>query len=196
MYEYLEGALQTTVPEAAILDVGGIGFRILVTKTDPCRLTRPGQRVKLFIELVVREDSLTLYGFSATSDRDFFRLLQQVSGIGPKLALNILGHAPYTELAEGIFRKDLRSLTSIPGIGKKLAERLVLELSERVGDLISAGLMSVAPKTMLAREAFRALETLGFSNAEARNAVTLAQNENLTIKTVEELVQYALKSRK
>lgn len=196
MYEYLEGSLQAVFPEAAILDIGGIGFRILITKTDPCRLIKQGHRIKLFIEFTVREDAHTLFGFSSAEDREFFRLLQQVSGIGPKLALGILSHASATELAESIFRKEVRALVGIPGIGKKLAERLILELHERIGDLVTVGTVPMTQQTTFAREALNALETLGFSNGEARAAVSSALRENPHIKTFEALVQEALKTRK
>ncbi len=195
MYEYIEGTLQTVLPEAAIVDVGGIGYRLLITKTDGCRLVQRGQKVKLFVELIIREDAHTLFGFSSAEDREFFRLLQQVSGIGPKLALNILSHTTGSALAETIFRKDIRALVEVPGIGKKLAERLIVELHERIAELVAGGTVVATPRTSVATEAIRALETLGFSTVEARNAVATAQQENPNSKTVEALVQEALKKR-
>lgn len=137
MYEYLEGTLHAILPDSAILDIGGIGYHIHISKTCPSRYLPPGQKLKLYVDLVIREDAHTLYGFASPHDRDFFRLLQQVNGIGPKVALNILGHAPAAELATTLFRKDTKSLSSIPGIGKKLAERLVVELYERIGDYVT-----------------------------------------------------------
>ena len=191
MYEYLEGTLHAISSDCVILDIGGIGYTIHISKTCPSRCRPPGQKLKLYVDLVIREDAHTLYGFATPHDRDFFRLLQQVNGIGPKVALNILSHAPAEELASILFRKDTKSLSSVQGIGKKLAERLVVELHERIGDFVTSG---SAPS--ITQDAIRALQTLGFSPTEARNAISLAQKESPHLSSVGQIVQYALSTKR
>lgn len=191
MYEYLEGTLHAILQDSAILDIGGVGYHIHISKTCPSRSIPLGQKVKLYVDLVIREDAHILFGFASSHDRDFFRLLQQVNGIGPKVALNILSHAPSEEVATTLFRKDTQALSSIPGIGKKLAERLVVELHERITDFVtSTGTSSIT------RDAIRALQTLGFSSSEARNAVSSAQKDGSPMSSVEQLVQYALSMKR
>lgn len=192
MYEYLEGTLHAILSEAAILDIGGIAYHIHISKTCPSRIFPLGQKLKLYVDLVVREDSHTLYGFATSQDRDFFRLLQQVSGIGPKVALNILSHASAPEIASTLFRKDTKSLSSIPGIGKKLAERLVLELHERIGDLVTDGAVLASSVT---QDAIKALQTLGLSSTEARAAISSALKSSPHLSSVEQLVQHALSTK-
>ena len=192
MFEYLEGTLQSITSDATILDVGGIGYRIHTPKTCASRCLPQNQRLKLYVDLVIREDAHTLYGFSSPQDRDFFQLLQQVNGIGPKVALNILSHAPVSEIASTIFQKDAKTLSSIPGIGKKLAERLIVELHERIDSLVASGTCSSSPTI---HEAIRALQTLGFSASEARNAISTAKNHFPQTTSIEQLIQHALSTR-
>lgn len=193
MYEYLEGAITSVLADALVLDIGGIGFRVHIAKTCPARCLPAGKTTKLFVDLVIREDAHTLYGFSSPQERDFFRLLQQVSGIGPRVALNILSHAPSHELASILFQKDTKSLASIPGIGKKLAERLVVELHERTTDFLTS---EVSNSPSSAQGAIHALQTLGFSLSEARETISKAQKNFSAAATVEQLVQYALSTKR
>lgn len=192
MYEYLEGTLHSLLPEALVLDIGGIGFLIHTPKTCSARCAPIGQKLKVFVDLVIREDAHSLYGFSSTQERDFFRLLQQVSGIGPKVALNILSHAPVQEIASTLLNKDAKALSSVPGIGKKLAERLILELYEKIEGLGTIGGSSALPAM---HDAVQALQTLGFSAAEARLAVASAQ-KTLPKASTEQLIQHALVTKR
>ena len=192
MYEYLEGTLQSLIPEAIVLDIGGIGFLIRTPKMCSARCLPIGQKMKIYVDLVIREDAHVLYGFSSTQERDFFRLLQQVSGIGPKVALNILSHAPVQEIASTLLHKDVKALASVPGIGKKLAERLIVELYEKIGDL---AMMSASSSLPAMHDAVQALQTLGFSAAEARLAVSSAQ-KTLPKASMEQLIQHALVTRR
>jgi len=196
MYEYLQGELIAIYPEVAIVDVGGIGFRINISKTCSSRATASGKEVRFWVEFVVREDSHTLFGFMTVEDRDFFRLLQHVTGIGPKMALNILGHTPAPELADGIFQKNAKMLVSLPGVGKKLAERIIIELHERVGTLVQSGTVELSANTKLLREGIRALETLGFSSSEARSTILATQKQFPKLDSVEKLIQHTLARRK
>ncbi len=196
MYEYVCGSLVAIFPNAAVVDVSGIGLRIQINKSCPSRALKTGERVKFWIEFVVREDSHTLYGFSNKEDRDFFRLLQQVGGIGPKLALNVLGQSSSGEIADGILQKNIKALSSLPGVGKKLAERIIIELYERVGALVQSGSIQLSTNTELLRQAIQALQTLGLSASDARSAVLTAQQTKPELGSVEKLVQYTLTQRK
>lgn len=196
MYEYIEGVLRQINEDSVVVDNNGIGFRILVSKTCAQSLPEPGAKIQLFLSLVIREDSHTLYGFLTQQEREFFTLLQQVSGIGPKVALNILGKAALEELADAIFRRDVQVLSTIPGVGKKLAERLSLELQERVSELTMSGTLTPSPKTAASKDSIRALQTLGFSAKEARDAIISVTKTAPHLKTVEELIQHALATKK
>ena len=196
MYEYIEGVLRGIYDDRIVIDNGGIGYRVLVSKTCAQCLPEPGSKVLLFLSLVIREDAHTLYGFLSLQEREFFCLLQQVTGIGPKVALNILGKAPIEDFADAIFRRDVQLLSSIPGVGKKLAERLCVELQERVGTLTMAGEITASPKTALSKDSIRALQTLGFSVREARDTIISVMKSAPHLKTVEELIQHALVTRK
>ena len=193
MYEYLEGILQAVLSDGLVLDVGGIGFLVRTPKTCSARCIPIGQRMRLYVDLVIREDAHSLYGFSSVQERDFFRLLQQVKGVGPKVALNILSHAPVPEIVSTLLHKDVRALASVPGIGKKLAERLIVELHEKVGELAHGGLQSTLPAI---HNAVQALQTLGLSTTEARAAVDSAQKAFPNATSVEQLVQHALSTRR
>lgn len=195
MYEYLEGTLRLITEDAAIIDIGGIGFKVLVPKTSLSLFPEAGNKILLWVSQVIREDAHILFGFLTKGEREFFCLLQQVSGIGPKVALNILGKACTEELAEAIFRKDISFLSSMPGVGKKLAERLSLELQEKVSDLIIEK-PCLYQKNSISKDSIQALQTLGFSKSEAREAVIAATKKEPNLETVEELIQYALTTRK
>jgi holliday junction DNA helicase RuvA len=196
MYEYIEGVLRQISEDSVVIDNNGIGYRIIVSKTCSQSLPEPGAKINLFLNLVIREDSHTLYGFLTHQEREFFCLLQQVTGIGPKVALNILGKANLEELSDAIFRKDVQLLTSIPGVGRKLAERISVELQERVSELQVKGTMPCSPKAAISKDSIRALQTLGFSAKEARDAIITVTKEAPHLKTVEELIQHALATKK
>ena len=193
MYEYLQGTLQTVLADAVVLDIGGIGYRVHVATTCSSRCAPIGHTIKLTVDLVIRDDAHTLYGFASAHNRDFFRLLQQVNGIGPRAALNILSHAPAEEIASMLIRKDTKSLSSISGIGKKLAERLVVELNEKVAEFITS---EVQNSTASGQAAIQALQTLGFSTVEAKEAIAEAQKHFARAATVEQLIQYALSTKR
>jgi len=186
MYEYLQGTLIQITAEIAVIDIQGIGYKILIPRSDAS--LEEGKAVRLWIEFVVREDAHALYGFTKREYRDFFRLLQHVNGIGPKLALNILSHTPAPDIAHAIFHKDQKRLISLPGVGKKMAEKIIIELHERVESALPAN----TPKHSLLLDGIRALQTLGFSASEARAAILKTQEKFPEIDSVETLVQQTL----
>jgi Holliday junction DNA helicase RuvA len=138
MIAHLDGLVTTVAPEGAVIDVGGVG---LLVQCSPGTLAglRPGERSKVSTSLVVREDALTLYGFGSDDERNTFELLQTASGIGPRLALAMLATFSPDGLRRAVAAEDVNALTSVPGIGRKGAQRIVLELAGRLGSPGEAG---------------------------------------------------------
>ncbi len=132
MIAHLRGTVAGIAPDGAVIEVGGVGMRVQCTPGTLATL-KPGERAQVATSLVVREDSLTLYGFGSDDERNVFELLQTASGVGPRLALAMLAvHSP-DALRRAVATEDLGTLTMVPGIGKKGAERIVLELRDRLG---------------------------------------------------------------
>jgi holliday junction DNA helicase RuvA len=168
----LDGAVGAVYADSLILEVGGIGYRVFCT---PALLTtaRVGERTKLFTHHLIREDLQALYGFRTPEELGFFGLLQTVTGVGPKVALAIIGSRPVGDLQLAIMSEDLALLTAVPGVGKRLAARIVLELKEKVAAAgVAAGTASGTATAGVAGESevVAALLALGYSVAEARQA--------------------------
>jgi holliday junction DNA helicase RuvA len=192
MYDYINGSLQTICLDYVVLDAGGIGYKICVPRVEQCRSLSSGSPLKLYVDLIIREDAHTLYGFSCPKDRDFFRLLLQVNGIGPKVAINIMSGTCAANLASALHSRDVKFLSTIPGIGKKLAERLVVELREKISSLCETGSADNTLASALSLDTCRALETLGLSMNEARKLVAQVQSRHPQTTTVEGMLQHAL----
>ena len=184
----LHGKVESVGSDWAIIDVGGIGFQVYMPTSTLSTLGAIGEEVKLFTHLHLREDNATLYGFALTDELGLFQNLINVSGLGPKLALAMLSAMNVERLTMAIATGSTDLLTVIPGIGKKMAERLVLELKEKIG----AGWITT-PAAQLAQEntdVLAALTALGYSVAEANRAVaTLPPSSDLSL---EERVKQAL----
>jgi holliday junction DNA helicase RuvA len=132
MIAHLNGTVTTITPDGAVIDIGGVGLRFQCTPETLASLT-PGAAAQVATSLIVREDSLTLFGFGSEDERNVFDLLQTATGVGPRLALAMLGvHSP-DALRKAVASEDLNALTMVPGIGKKGAQRIVLELKDRLG---------------------------------------------------------------
>jgi holliday junction DNA helicase RuvA len=144
MIAHLDGVVAVVAPEGAVIDVGGVG---LLVQCSPGTLAglRPGERAKVSTSLVVREDALTLYGFSSDDERNTFELLQTASGIGPRLALAMLATFSPDGLRRAVAAEDVTALTSVPGIGRKGAQRIVLELAGRLGSPADSGRAGHSP---------------------------------------------------
>jgi Holliday junction DNA helicase RuvA len=198
MISFLHGKLVDALPTQIVVDVNGVGYEILIPLSSFDKLPPPGQPVKLLTQLIVREDAHTLYGFMTVTERDLFRLLiHSVSGIGPKTALNILSGMNAVAFRGAVANGDVKSLSQISGVGKKTAERIVVELREKIGaagalEAASAkhGLSSDDQKT---NDATLALMALGFKQVEAHDAVRAAQTMLGAAATVEQLVRACLK---
>jgi holliday junction DNA helicase RuvA len=198
MITYLEGRLIEALPTQVTVGVGGMGYEVLIPLSSYDRLPSPGSDVRLLTHLVVREDAHVLYGFVTAPERELFRLLiGTVSGVGPKLALNILSGMNPTVFRGAVAGGDVKALSKISGVGKKTAERIVVELRDKVG---AAGVWeaSSAKRGMTAEEqklndATLALIALGFKQIEAHDAVRGAVALLGEQARVEELVRVALK---
>lgn len=198
MITFLQGKLVESLPTQAVVDVNGVGYEVLIPLSSFDKLPPPGQPVKLLTQLVVREDAHLLYGFMTEAERGMFRLLTNtVSGIGPKTALNILSGISVTAFRGVVAGGDVKSLSQISGVGKKTAERIVVELRDKVG-AAAAWEASSAKHTLSAddqkiNDAVLALMALGFKQAEAHDAVRAAQAMRGPDATVEDLVRACLK---
>jgi Holliday junction DNA helicase RuvA len=177
MIDFIRGTVVELSPDGVVVSVGGVGLRLLVPPAGLSRLPRPGAEVTLHTHLQVREDALTLYGFLTREERDLFVRLLTVNGVGPKLALGALSALPAQRLAAVIAAGDVDTLARLPGIGRKTAQRIVLDLK---GKLAAPGAVAAAPTGVLAVAA-EALRSLGYTQAEIAAALaTLPQDEDLT----------------
>jgi len=198
MITFLHGKLAEALPTQAIVDVQGVGYEVLIPLSSFDKLPAPGQEVKLLTQLIVREDAHVLYGFASAAERDLFRLLiNNVSGIGPKTALNILSGMNPVAFRGAVANGDVKSLSQISGVGKKTAERIVVELRDKIG-AAGAWEASSATRTLSAadqkvNDAVLALMALGFKQVEAHDTVRGAQTLLGPEATVEELVRASLK---
>jgi holliday junction DNA helicase RuvA len=198
MITFLHGKLVEALPTQITVDVNGVGYEALIPLSSFDKLPQPGQSIKLLTQLVVREDAHTLYGFMTPEERDLFRLLvHTVSGIGPKTALNVLSGISVTAFRGAVASGDLKSLSKISGVGKKTAERIIVELKDKIG-MAGAWEAASAKHGLSADEqrindAVLALVALGFKQIEAHDSVRGAQAVLGMQATVEELVRVCLK---
>lgn len=191
MIHYLEGTIVEAREDYLVLEVGGIGYRVYTSRATREEYFDRAGLVKLYTHLHVREDELSLYGFGAPEERELFELLLTVSGVGPKVAIGILSAATPERLQEAIVSESLASLTAIKGIGKKTAERLILELKEKIAKIPLGG----KPVPAYSRQddlALRALtRSLGFGEREARLAIEEATATHGELPT-DQLIKRAL----
>jgi len=194
MLASVEGVVGAVTLDSVVLEVGGLGYRVFA---PPAVLAsaQTGARLKLHTHHLVREDLLALYGFRTVEELGFFNLLLTVNGVGPKVALAIVGSKPTPDLQLAIMAQDQAVLVSIPGIGKKLAERIIFELKEKV-TAAGVAVSGVAAGTATAGEGeiVAALQALGYSLGEAREASRAALAEAGVASTLEERVKAALRS--
>jgi Holliday junction DNA helicase RuvA len=183
----LHGKLETLGSDHAVINVGGIGFQVYMPTSALSTLGSPGDEVKLYTHLHLREDNVTLYGFTSAEELWLFQTLIGVSGLGPRLALSMLSALSTEQITMAIATSSTDMLDMIPGIGKKVANRIILELKEKIG----AGWV-VTPATQLAQEntdVLAALTSLGYSAAEATKAVATLPTTDLSL---EEKIKIAL----
>ncbi|NGX37103.1 MAG: Holliday junction ATP-dependent DNA helicase RuvA [Chlamydiae bacterium] len=197
MFEYLKGALTHSSPHKITVEVGGIGYGIFISIATFEKLPKMGSDVKVFISPVIREDSQRLFGFLSAQERDFFETLNDISGIGPRLSISILGHMTMEDLHLAVEHANTKAISKIPGIGKKMAERLTLELRDKFhkdGKENISLASNQAPSVM--GDAISALANLGYNPLEAqktvKNVIATASKEL----SLSELISLSLKAKK
>lgn len=197
MFYYLDGTVAELLPNLAVMDCGGVGYACKTTNNTLARLTK-GQRAKLYTYLHVAEGVFELYGFSSPSELSSFKMLIGVSGVGPKAGLAVLSAGTPESLAMAIVTGDEKALTAAPGIGKKIAQRIILELKDKVAKEAvggidfsgGAGTPAAAVFSNKATEAAQALSVLGYSSAEVSQALKGVDVEGLPL---EEIIRQSLK---
>ncbi len=196
MIVHLSGKLVSKKPTYIVVDVAGVGYEVFIPTSTYERLPEAGSPVHLHTHHHVREDGEQLFGFAEPTDRRVFQIMLGVSGIGPKLGLAALSAFDASELADYVSRGDVGLLTSIPGVGRKTAERLVVELRDKFGqpDLIVSSGNGAGIASTFRSDAVAALEALGLSRSAAEKNVSKTLKENPEIQSVEALIRDALKA--
>jgi Holliday junction DNA helicase RuvA len=197
MITFLDGKLVSALPTQATVDVNGVGYEVFIPLSSYDKLPTVGQAIRILTHLAVREDAHILYGFMTVSERDLFRLLvNNVSGIGPKLALAVLSGMSVSNFKTAVVNSDIAAISNISGLGKKTAERIVLELKDKLGVAAAWEAATAAhaptPEQEQANEAVLALIALGYKQVDAHKAVRDLQTQGQA-KSAEELVKLALK---
>jgi len=187
----LTGALEEKTPDQLIVNVNGVGYQVFVSLQTFYRLPALHESVSLQIHTHLREDALLLYGFLEEKEKASFLLLKGVTGIGPRLALNILSGIPVDELESALRTSDVTRLVAVPGVGKKTAERLVVELREKVGAFENGQGIS-GGQAPVSAEATSALVNLGYRHAEAEKAVRAALQRGAM--SIADLIRESLRS--
>lgn len=196
MIGFLRGKLVTKQPPQLVMEVGGVGYELDAPMSTFYNLPAVGSELSLFTHLVVREDAHILFGFGSERERRMFRELLKVSGVGPKLALGLLSGISVESFLVCIEAGDADTLVKVPGVGRKTAERLIVEMRDRakaIGELSFAatGSANVAGPSGAQAEAFTALVALGYKPAEVTK---LLSNVDASVTTTEELIRHALKA--
>jgi Holliday junction DNA helicase RuvA len=198
MITYLEGILAEAMPTHIVMDVHGVGYQVLIPLSSYDKLTGVGKKIKILTHMQVREDAHVLYGFASAAERDLFRLLVgHVSGIGPKTALDVLSGISVAQFKAAVVDGDAGLLAKTKGIGKKTAERIIVELKDKVGVTAVWEAASAAhgptPEESRMQDAVLALISLGYKQVDALKAVNQVSAGKDTLET-EDLVRMALKA--
>jgi len=177
MIASIRGILAEQLDHGVVVDVAGVGFELTVPLSTRASLPPPGETVSLVVLTQVREDAITLFGFGSAEERDLFLALTSVSQIGPKLAVSILGHAPPSELVQAVALGDVKRLAMVPGVGKKTAARMVLELKDKLPAVASSASSGPVPMPSGANRSMQddvieALEGLGFRRTEIASVLS------------------------
>lgn len=197
MISHLNGILEHINKDHLVVDVGNVGYHVYVPTTVLANLPKIGDKIKLFTYQVVREDEISLYGFLAKEERNLFSLLLTVNGVGPKASLSILSAFPIDKLVTAITQGNVNLISTVPGIGKKTAQKLVIELKEKVAKAYalkpSEMTVGIPGDEPIISDAISALIALGYSPREARDAI-LKSGIDLSSQNVEDIIKQALKS--
>ena len=197
MYAYVSGSLVEKKPTEAVIEAGGVGYRLLIPASSFDKLPAVGKPAKLLVTFVVRDDAHTLYGFASDAERSAFETLTAVSGVGPKLALAALSAMSPAELQSTVVSGDVAMLTRVPGVGKRKAEKLIVELKDKFADLDglepAGALGGDAAATQARADARAGLEALGLGRADAERRLRKALRNNPGAPSAEDLIRLALR---
>ena len=197
MIHHLEGVLSEKAPGRLVIEAGGVGLEVLVTEATWTRIGVPGDVVRVLTHLSVREDGWTLYGFLREEERGLYRLLLGVQGVGPRMALAILSGLPVAKLKTAVAESDVKLLSTISGVGRKIAQRLIVDLREKVGELPPSDVFPIplegAAPVSEGDDAVDALVSLGYSRTVAREAVHAVRKPDEEEIPVENVVREALR---
>lgn len=193
MYAYIKGILAEVKPTYVVVESYGIGYKIF---TPVQALPEIGSEVKVHTTLVIRENSQSLYGFIRPEERTIFEVLLDISGVGPKLALSLIGHMSLTALQDAIQTEDTAVLKRVPGVGKKSAERLIIELRDKLPALFPRDIETVAAKPVspLIQDAMSALVNLGYTQSQAEKALRKVLDQEGESLPLSDLITMTLKS--
>jgi holliday junction DNA helicase RuvA len=198
MISFIEGILDNADHDKVTVNVGGVGYGIAVTSSVLKGLPPKGQKIRVLTYLNVKEDAMQLFGFSSKEEKGLFLQLLSVSGIGPKGAMNIVSSFELNNLVAAIAKADVEMLTAAQGIGRKTAQRVIVELREKISKAYSldasSGIFDASSDSPLLKDAVSALMALGYGAKEARKAVARGVDELSGSASVEDLIKYSLKS--
>ena len=195
MIAYLRGVLALKTPTRVIVEAGGVGYEALIPLSTYERLPREGSETKVLTSHCVREDDETLFGFATEDEREMFRLLTGVSGVGPKIAIAILSGPSIGELAMAISGGDAKRISAIKGVGRKTAEKICVELRDRVNAFAARGFGAAAESKTRIVDAVSALRALGFSEEMSSKMVADVVAKNPGVDSVEQIIKLALAGR-
>ncbi len=190
MFSYIKGTLISISPVEAVIEAGGIGYLISVPLHVHTHLPSVGQEAQLHLSVVIRDDAHELYGFHTQDERNLFKKLCSVSGVGPKIALSLIGHLAWKDLCMAISSGNSQMLCSIPGVGKKTAERLIIDLKDKVKNL---SCVESLPQNSSSTDAIQALIHLGYKPGQAQRAVQAALNAAETPPSLSKLITLSLR---
>lgn len=199
MFAYIKGFLAHSSPSSVTIEARGVGYKIFIPANTFTLLPNVGEESLLHTSFVVREQAQTLYGFSTIEERDFFEALMGVTGIGPKVALALIGHMPLGDLQSAILEENVAAICRIPGIGKKGAERLIIEMRDKISlhTASSSGSISYSsldPRSRTINDAMSALINLGYNQVTAQNAIKKSLKDIPDAIDVSALIAGALKN--
>ena len=196
MISYIRGVLAEKEPTRAIIEAGGVGYELLVPLSTYERLPRTGSETKLLAYHCVREDDEILFGFATEDEKAMFAKLTSVSGVGPKIALAILSGSSIVELSMSIAGGDFKRISAIKGVGKKTAEKICVELKDKVSEFAFAGRAGAGGPAPIAKDAFAALRALGFNEETSSKMVADVLAKDPDVDSVEAIIKLSLSGRK
>jgi len=196
MFEFIRGKMVQSIPSKAVVDVGGVGYGIVISLKTFQKLPNIGAEVFFYVAPVIREDGHYLYGFLSLDDKKLFEQLISISGVGPKTAIGILGHVDIGDFQMAVVQGNAALLSKVPGIGKKTAERLIIELKDKFNNISSSGstLPTGAQGNSVVGDAISALINLGYHPLDAQKAIKKVLSIHEKEPSLSELISGALRS--